>query len=152
VDLAITGDPGDDEVLVSAPCDPDIDLAAVRATVGGDVRVRRGEPGTGGEGATPRIEVRLSVRGTHGEEVVRPVDCGTWPAGDVVVDLHGTSLSPTAFLALLDRAGNHSGAVAFRNVPRGLRLLTEASGRGAELPMRGPAGPRLPELLVELWS
>jgi hypothetical protein len=87
-----------------------------------------------------------------------PISPGTeWPGGDspITVDFDDSSgCSPSRMEQLLDlaaEASDRSREVRFLNVPSWLRLHVEILGRAHAMPNRGLAGPRLPEVLSELW-
>ncbi len=136
-------------VTAIAPLPNEVVLETLE-TCGGDLRV------LAPDGAA-RIEWRFyrdgrpdGVRATLG-----PSD--QWPNGSepVAVDFHDTPCSPDAFCVLLDRvsAARASGReVWLLNVPNHLRLFVDALGRTEELPKRSMAGPRLPDVLTQLWS
>ena len=119
------------------------------ATLGGDLRVL-------GSRRRPVAELRLFRDGRPDREtpVVRPAD--PWPDNPVIaVDFDGTELTPREFATCLDRAGSfvaRGGTVQFLNLPDALRALASDWGRSHELPMREKIGPRLPEVLTDLWS
>ncbi|MEM7199173.1 MAG: response regulator [Planctomycetota bacterium] len=126
----------------------DEDLTALEA-VGGDLRVL--EPD-----GQPWLELQLDAAGRpEGETVVQPGE--PWPPAleAVVVDFRGCDrFDPDEFLALTDRAhaAERDGRVVrFINVPSHLRLYAELLDQAHRVPKRPKSGPRLPEVLQELW-
>ncbi len=106
--------------------------------------------------STPFLQARF-YRDSRDDEatcVVSPSD--TWPPGgaSLAVDFDHSQCSPTRFQELVQRArkSEQKGrSVAFLNVPSHLRLYLEVLGEPHDMPKRGRAGPRLPEVLTELW-
>lgn len=119
------------------------------ATLGGDLRVL-------GSRRRPIAELRLFRDGRPDREtpVVRPADA--WPDNPTIaVDFDGIGLEPREFATCLERAAAfevRGGTVQFLNLPDALRALASDWGRSHELPMREKIGPRLPEVLTDLWS
>ena len=157
--LAVLGDPEDVEILddgafvtmkirtdaLSDQQTADLEL------IGGDLRV------WGPEGAL-HLELRVRRDSCPEGAVVIGGAWADWPEGgqDLVVDVSADRLPrPSEFLALLDRvreARRNGRMVHVLNAPSHLRLHAEISGRGHDMPKRGKAGPRLPEVLAQLWS
>jgi hypothetical protein len=135
-------------VLLRAPLADDSVLPRLH-DLGGDLRVLapRGQP---------RVELRLCRDGRPdpGLPVFAPADA--WPVdGEFAVDFDGTDIAPPRFAGCLERARRcrEAGAtVHFLNVPEPLRIWASVSGRSGDLPMRAKPGPRLPAILVDLWS
>jgi CheY-like chemotaxis protein len=119
------------------------------ARLGGDLRVLHA-----GDGAT--IELRLSRDGRP-DDVAAIGPGEPWPQGDapLAIDFDRGTCSPQAFLPLLERCAQSARAgreVHLLNMPGHLRLLAEILDGAPVLPKRAPSGPRLPEVLTELWS
>lgn len=115
--------------------------------LGGDIRVL--------DDNGLRLEFRL-FRDAH------PVDATVvrfdqpWPAAPsaVAVDLHGCECHPEAFVQLVEdvaRANRGGRTVHILNAPPHHRLYLETLGLDHLLPNRPRSGPRLPEVLMELW-
>lgn len=125
-------------------------LQASVMRIGGDVRClnRRGKP---------LLEIRFfrDGRREEGHLVVGPMD--EWPtdATPVAVDFDGTERFPLYRIEeLLDSLAETraSGRTAYLlNVPSWVRLHLEILGKAHAMPNREEAGPRLPEVLHELW-
>lgn len=85
-------------------------------------------------------------------DVARP---DTWPAeGGLGLDCAGFDGAPRHFLELVERASDRATAghpTTLLNLPDALRLLIECTGTGHAMPMRGTAGPSLPDELAALW-
>lgn len=156
--LALIAEPDSVEVLddgafitvnIAVPVLPDRAIAQLEL-IGGDLRVWGSSPAL-------HVELRLCRDG-------RPA--GTWTHRgwsewadtdrEAVVDVTADRLpSPAEFLELLDRvvrARRNGDTVHLINVPSHLRLYAEISGRDHDMPKRGKAEPRLPEVLTRLWS
>lgn len=122
--------------------------------IGGDLRVITDEDASD-EDAPLRLLLRLDRRGLpHGvETAVAPGD--SWPEeGAFAIDFDGVEVAPDRFLALCDRVARavQSGRpIHLVNIPSHLRMCLDAVGRADDLPMRRASGPRLPEVLGELW-
>jgi hypothetical protein len=125
---------------------------AVLERLGGDRRIL-GEEGR--DGNIVRLIVRFDRAGLPEgvDTVIRPGD--PWPEdGAFAIDCEGATVGPDRFLSLCDRvrqARRRGRDVALIHVPNHLRLCLEAVGRGADLPMRRMAGPRLAPTLADLW-
>ena len=106
-----------------------------------------------------RVEMVLNRSAAHVEGLSR-YDVLTRRAGvrrlegAVDLDAHG-SCDPNSFVELVERVAVEAArgrTVELLNIPPHLRLHLEITGRGHLLPMRPRSGPRLPEVLMELWS
>jgi CheY-like chemotaxis protein len=140
-------DDGTFVVLRAAP--PDEFVLSQLELLGGDLRVltRSGEP---------TLELRLFRDGRPDASVPVVGADAAWPAAaELAIDFAAAATTPLTFLTLIDRAvqrarvGDH---VHFLNVPDHLRFFAEVSGRGHDMPKRAKPGPRLPEVLANLWS
>jgi len=106
--------------------------------------------------STPFLQARF-YRDSRDEEathVVSPSD--SWPPSvtSLAVDFDHSPCSPARFQELVRQVRGFEqkgGSVAFLNVPGHLRLYLEVLGEPHDMPKRGRAGPRLPEVLTELW-
>jgi CheY-like chemotaxis protein len=126
----------------------DVELLARLELLGGDLRLLS-------DGDT-RLELRLYRDGRPDgiEHTVSPA--GAWPPvpAPIAIDFDGHACAPTAFLDLVRRARDSREAgrtVEFLNVPSHLRFLLEVSAQAHDLPMRAMSGPRIPEVLADLW-
>ncbi len=146
-DDATVDDDGTYVTISGAPVEPG--AAARLAELGGDLRIS-------GPAATRRIRLRWYRDGRPAAPMPIVPVASTWPdAAEFAVDLHGAAGSPADFAAWLDRAAAHrsrGGRVHFLNVPPALHFYATSQGRAHDMPMRGPAGPRLSAELAELWS
>lgn len=138
-------------VTVRAPLTrPEDSVLPILQRLGGDLRVLA-------PGGAPTVELRIHRDGRPGG-AVRVIAAGDpWPdVAELAIDLaRGPAPDPHAFLELLDRIAGAAAAgrqVSFLNLPDHLRLLAEVSGQAAVLPKRTSLGPRIPEVLAELWS
>jgi CheY-like chemotaxis protein len=118
--------------------------------LGGDLRVLA-------PGGRPFAELRFYRDGRPDDGAAVVGWSEPWPpVGDFAVDFgRGDAPEPRAFLRYLDRAAAAARTgrqLWFLNLPAHLRLYAEVSGRGVDLPKRTRVGPRLPEVLSELWS
>lgn len=118
--------------------------------LGGDLRVLHRD-------GVPRLELRLYRDGRpDGSTTVRWGE--RWPEAPeaVAVDLDGdTSCDPPSFVELVEKIALEAArgrTVDLLNIPSHLRLHLEITGCGHLLPKRPRSGPRLPEVLMELWS
>lgn len=123
--------------------------AARLALLGGDMQIS-------GTAATRRVRLRWYRDGRPAAPMPIVAPTCTWPnAAEFAVDLHGAAGSPADFAAWLDRAVAHRSNgehVHFLNVPPAMHFWATSQGRAHDMPMRGPAGPRLSAELAELWS
>ena len=118
------------------------------AWLGGDLRVLCRE-------GCQRLEYTIRRDGAPPDELPLVAVGDDWPDGGCRIDFDGVETKPAQFLELLDRLARRPGElgpVHLCNVPPRLRLLAEASGRAAWMPMREPVAPRLPAVLTALWS
>jgi len=117
--------------------------------LGGDLRILAPRE-------TPRLEIRWCRDGRPDPSLPVIRVTASWPElPEFCVDFDDTMLSDVEFGRYVDRAVQCRAAgrvVHFLNVSPELRDVIESSGRGAELPMREPIGPRIPADLTELWS
>jgi len=118
--------------------------------LGGDLRVLVAD-------GVPRLELRLYRDGRpDGSTLVRWDE--RWPEAPepVAVNLDGDrSCDPVSFVELVERVADEASrgrTVDVLNIPAWLRLHLEITDRGHLLPKRPRSGPRLPEVLMELWS
>lgn len=157
--LALLDDPEDVEILDDG-CFTTVKVGTVDLSderiaqvelIGGDLRVR-------GRSDDLRLELRL-YRDGRPESVGRA--CSSWAdwpddQQEFAVDLSFPRVpAPGEFLELLERvkqARDGGRVVYLLNVAPHLRLYAEISGRSHDMPKREKAGPRLPEVLAELWS
>lgn len=125
------------------------DAAARLAQLGGDLQIS-------GAGATRRVRLRWYRDGRPAAPMPVVPATAVWPrAAEFAVDLHGAPETPADFAAWLDRACLHRSRgerVQFLNVPPAMHFWATSQGRAHDMPMRGPAGPRLSAELAELWS
>ena len=157
--LAILDDPEDVDILddgvfvtvkVTPPALSEQQIEHLEL-LGGDLRI------WGSEEAL-NLELRLRCDGSPEGAVVIGGAWEQWPeAGqELAVDVSADRTPrPAEFLELLDRVRDshrNGRSVHLLNVPEHLRLHAEISGRGHDMPKRGKAGPRLPEVLARLWS
>ncbi len=105
---------------------------------------------------TPNLRARFyrDSRQDDATRVVSPSDA--WPLEDesLAIDFDREWCSPERFRDLVRQAREseqNGRSVAFLNVPGHLRLYLEILGNPHDMPKRGRAGPRLPEVLAELW-
>jgi hypothetical protein len=105
----------------------------------------------------PFLQVRFFRDGRRddGDLIVSPTD--PWPVGDepIAVDFHGAQdcalEQMETLLELADVVGQTGRTVYFLNLPAPLRLHAEVCGAPFLVPIkREKAGPRLPEVLVQL--
>ncbi|MBX3465245.1 MAG: response regulator [Planctomycetes bacterium] len=126
------------------------DLALPRLErLGGDLRVL-GAPGEG------RVELRLCRDGRPDPAVPLVRADAAWPeASELAVDCGAADLSRERFAAVLQRAQawlDEGRRVHFLDVPPAFADLASDWERAHGVPMRDPVGPRLPAVLVDLWS
>jgi hypothetical protein len=124
------------------------------AFLGGDCRESAAAAPEAGE---RELEWRLFRDGRPQGVAAVIVPTERWPVGDspFAVDLHGSSLTPESFLALLDRvaAARRGGRdVHLLNLPSAWRLHAELLGRSGDLPPAVRVGPTLTEVTLELWK
>lgn len=157
--LALLGDPQDVEILDDGSFTTVkvrvVDLSDERIAqielIGGDLRVWGPSDGQ-------RLELRLYRNGRPASIGLACSPWADWPDDqqECAVDLSCPRVpTPAEFLQLLERvqrARDSGREVRLLNVPPHLRLYAEISGRGHDMPNREKAGPRLPEVLAELWS
>lgn len=160
--LALAGDPGPESTQVID--DGSLVSLEVRLTSGqeaellasmplleqicGDIRILGDDH--------PRLQARF-YRDSRGDEatcILSPSE--TWPRENtsLAIDFDGAECSPALFRDLVRQAreSEQKGrSVAFLNVPGHLRLYLEVLGEPHDMPKRERAGPRLPEVLTELW-
>lgn len=156
--LAILDDPNAARVEDDGSCitvegritDPERWVALLDG-IGGDLRVTAGDS----EDAPLRLLLRLDRRGLPSDVEVAVAADAQWPEeSDFALDFHGIETAPDRFLALCDRvrqAGRSGRRIDLVNVPSHLRMCLETMGRIDDLPMRRASGPRLPEVIGELW-
>ena len=142
-------DDGQVVVVCGVLSDPGASRAFLDA-IGGDLRVLE-------RSGRPFLELRLHRDGRP-EGIARtigPEDPWPDPPEPVAVDLHlAPAPCPQRFLRCVEKANTALVAgreVHLLNVPSHLRFFVEALGRGDQLPKRPLSGPRLPEVLAELW-
>ncbi len=126
------------------------DLLPCLGSIGGDLRVldREGESW---------LEQRFYKNGCPDGVNLLVSPTQAWPAGEepLAVDFHSSEISLLDFQKAVATAQKHNGSgrdVYFLNVPHYLRMFMEISGKPHDMPKRGVVGPRLPELLAELWK
>ncbi|MCA8956992.1 MAG: hypothetical protein KDC87_13020, partial [Planctomycetes bacterium] len=108
-------------------------------------------------GGKPVLEARFFLDGRRAESDLSVDPSEDWPAGDapIAVDFgRGDPCPPARAAEILHMASNASSLgrlVYFTNLPGHLRLYLEVFGNAAAMPIRGLAGPALPEALAELW-
>jgi CheY-like chemotaxis protein len=118
--------------------------------LGGDARVLQNDDGL-------RLELRVFRDGRPEGTIAVPFDA-PWPAAPaaLAIDLQGAGdLAPDAFVELVQRAAaarRDGRAVHLLDIPPHLRLYLEILDLEHLLPKRHPSGPRLPEVLEELWG
>jgi CheY-like chemotaxis protein len=130
----------------------DDDLALV-AAVAADHRLAKDERGTN------VLDVRLARHGEpldHTRVACRcSADAAGWPdTGALAVDVAAFTAGPRDFRDLAERVARRAAETApttLINVPDALRLLLECTGTRDGMPMRGTAGPGLPEEFAALW-
>lgn len=159
--LALLGDPPAATIacdatfaVLRAPLADDRVLAAV-AELGGDLRVLAPE-------GAPEVELRVCRDGRPDPGLPVFAPGAEWPpAGEcreLAVDFADFAGGPAAAAELaccLDRAAAHEragGRVHFCNVAPELLRAAAVSAGGRAVPMRAKVGPRLPAVLVDLWS
>jgi DNA-binding response OmpR family regulator len=104
----------------------------------------------------PLLQARF-YRDSRGDEAVCILSPSeTWPREStaLAIDFDSAQCSPARFRDLVRQAreSEQKGrSVAFLNVPGHLRLYLEVLGEAHDMPKRERAGPRLPEVLTELW-
>jgi len=119
------------------------------AGLGGDLRV-------GGPVGDRVVELRICRDGRPdpGMRVCRLVD--EWPdAAEFAVDCDGTGVTAAAFEPFLRRAHDrlqNGRRVHFLNVPDCCREVASDWEKAHDMPMKAAVGPRLPAVLVDLWS
>ncbi len=119
------------------------------AGLGGDLRI-------GGPVGDRVVELRFCRDGRPdpGMPVRRLVD--EWPdAGEFAVDCDGTGVTAAALEPFLRRADDRlrSGQrVHFLNIPDCCREVASDWEKAHDMPMKATVGPRLPAVLVDLWS
>lgn len=126
----------------------DAGLLAQLELLGGDLRLLN-------DGDT-RLELRVYRDGRPDgfDRTLRPADA--WPPAPVpiAIDFDAGDCTPSAFLDLVTRAGDarrRGRTVEFLNVPGHLRFHLEVSARAHDMPKRAMSGPRIPEVLADLW-
>lgn len=123
-------------------------LQAAMEALGGDLRVLA-------PAGSPQLELRWCRDGRPEADLpVFAVD-GAWPAaGEFAVDAADRPFADAPLLAVLDRAAAARGAGAtvwFVNVAAAVVRAADRLGRAADLRRPDRIGPRVPQLLAELW-
>jgi CheY-like chemotaxis protein len=155
--LHLAGDPGDAGVaddgefvtLTATLVDQDEARLERLLALGGDQRVLE-------RNGRAVLELRIHRDGRPDGASASAWD-EPWPPAPnlVALDLgRGAPCTPQAFTALLGRVRAATGVgrdVRLLNVPSWLRLWAEISGMADGMPKRAPVGPRLPNLIAQLW-
>jgi CheY-like chemotaxis protein len=107
-------------------------------------------------GGRATLEIRWLRDGRPAADVPVATPDGPWPAvREFAVDFDGRDLDGEAFGRSLGRARRARDAgcrVHFLNVPAALRSWAASQAPADAMPMRAPVGPRLPQVLADLWS
>lgn len=140
----------DDGTFVVWRADVAADMSLEGLTMlGGDLRITDTD-------AARRIELRLCRDGRPHTGIPTAAPDGEWPgSAELAVDFHGTEPSPAAFAACLERVrqrATRGHRVHLLNIPESLRATASDWEKANDMPMKEPVGPRLPAVLVDLWS
>lgn len=123
--------------------------AARIAGLGGDLRVL-------GSADTLRVELRLCRDGRPDCSIPAVAPGGAWPDdGEFAVDFARGQLSAEHFAACLERIRQQVGRgqrVHLCNIPPSFAAVASNWEKTNDMPMKEPVGPRLPAVLVDLWS
>ena len=122
---------------------------AALAELGGDLRVLA-PPGR------LCVELRLCRDGRPDTSIPVVGAQARWPdCQELAVDFHEAAVGVGAFTLCLERASARLSAgrrVHFLNIPESLASLASDWEKANGMPMKEKVGPRLPAVLVDLWS